>query len=493
MAPPAAATIADIARNHARQSPDRVALDDGSRRITFAQLDALADRIAEGLIAQGVQPGDVAGLAQPHGIEATLAALAIARAGAILCPLNPRYRVAELAPLLGQARPRVVVAASEMREVVQRAAGQGGVALRTLVMDSEVPEWAGRAPPSRPPPGRGRRSPAGDDPFTLLFTSGTTGKPKGAVATHGARMAWIRSALDVYGIGPDDRFLGAMPQAHSAGLTFTLIHLHAGATVRVLERFDADRVLQVAREEGITSMLAVPTMLRRLLDAMPADAPPLDALRRLVSCGSPLPTDTREQVLRRLTPHLYDYYGCTESSSIAVLRPHEQRSKAGSVGRPFPGVRVRIVDGEVWCDNPSTMRGYWNDEAATAAAFDGPWYRTGDLGHIDADGYLFIAGRAGDVIISGGINIHPAEIEQVLQLHPAVAEAAVAGVPDATWGKAVKAYVVLRPGASLSLAEAQRHCAEHLADFKKPRALSIVDSLPRNAAGKVVRGELERR
>lgn len=495
-------TVADIARSHARRSPDRIALDDGNRRLTYAQLDAMADALAQGLVAAGVRQGDVVGWSLPAGLASAVSVLAIARSGAILCPLNPRYRPGELAPLLLQARPRVVLAGEGTRDVLGLAGAQAGVGFRLLALDDpgdlddlvHAPAWA-RAQAPLP------RVDAGND-FTLLFTSGTTGRPKGAVATHGSRMAWIRSAPDVYGIGADDRFLSAMPQSHSAGLTFTLIHLHAGATVRLLDRFDPQRVLRAAREEGITSLLAVPTMLRRLLDALPPGAPPLTGLRRLVTCGSPLPADTREQALERLSPQLYDYFGCTESSSVSVLRPHEQRTRAGSVGKPYPGVRVQVVDadgnscrpgevGQVRCDNPSTMRGYWNDPQATAAAFDGPWYRTGDLGHLDADGYLFIAGRAGDMVISGGINIHPAEVEQVLQQHPAIAEAAVAGVPDPVWGRALKAYVVLREGAALSLDDIQRHCARHLADFKKPRSVRFLAALPRNAAGKVVRSELE--
>jgi acyl-CoA synthetase (AMP-forming)/AMP-acid ligase II len=474
----------------------RVALDDGTRQLSFAQLDARADALAHWLLAQGVVRGDVVGLAEPRGIEATVAALAVARAAAILCPLNSRYKPAELAPLLQQARPRLVLAAPGRVETLAQACGLAQVDVRVVPFELETHAGEASVAPHALP------DVAEDDAFTLLFTSGTTGQPKGAVATHRARMAWIRSALDVYGVGADDRFLSAMPQAHSAGLTFTLIHLCAGASVRVLDGFDPARALQVLREEGITSLLAVPTMLRRLVDALPAHEPPFASLRRVLSCGSPLPAGTREDVLERLSPLLHDYYGCTESSSIAVLRPHEQRLRPGSVGRPFPGVRVRVVDpqgnacapgvtGEIQCDNPHTMRGYWNDPAATAQAFDGPWYRTGDLGHLDADGYLHVQGRTGDVIISGGINIHPAEVEQVLQAHPAVAEVAVAGVPDPLWGRAVKAYVVPRAGLSVTLEELQAHCMRHLADFKKPRSLAILDALPRNAAGKVVRGKLE--
>jgi acyl-CoA synthetase (AMP-forming)/AMP-acid ligase II len=342
-----------------------------------------------------------------------------------------------------------------------------------------------------------------DDFFSLMFTSGTTGEPKGALATHRARMLWVLNATIQYGLDEQDLYLGTMPQVHSAGLTFTLMHLYAGATVRILPQFDAGEFIAIVEHERITSALTVPTMLTMIVEALdhaPA-RPALASLKRLVTCGSPLPLATKRRVIEAITPELYDYYGSTESNSMTVLRPSDQLRKPASVGQAFRNVEVMIADvdgeacapdvvGEVWCSNPSVFSAYRDRPDDTERAFTGRWYHTGDLGFLDADGFLHLVGRKSDVVISGGVNIYPAEIEQVLMLHPSILDAAVVGVPDAKWGQSVKAYVVVRAGAALDLATVQRHCAAHLADYKKPRSIEFRPALPKNAGGKTIKSAL---
>ena len=316
-------------------------------------------------------------------------------------------------------------------------------------------------------------------------------------------MAWIHKAIDVYGLGPEDTYLGVMPQVHSAGLTFTLMHLCVGGRVRIQRDFDPAEYLSLVAGERVTSSLVVPTVLVMVLDELERGSvpPKLDSLSRLVTCGSPLQPAIKEKVLERVTPRLFDYYGSTESNSMTVLEPADQRRKPASVGRPFAGVEIRIVGengaalpagevGEILCLNPSVMREYLDDPEATKAAFTDGWFHTGDLGYLDEDGYLHLVGRLKEIVISGGVNIHPAEIERVLMSHPAVLDCAVVGLPDAKWGQIVVACVVPRRGERPDLAELQSHCARELADYKKPRRLEVVATIPRNASGKTVRAEL---
>jgi acyl-CoA synthetase (AMP-forming)/AMP-acid ligase II len=294
-----------------------------------------------------------------------------------------------------------------------------------------------------------------------------------------------------------------MPQVHSAGLTFTLMHLYAGATVRILPRFDAAQFLAVVERERVTTALTVPTMLAMIVEALDQapGRPALGSLKRLVTCGSPLPLATKRRVIESITPALYDYYGSTESNSMTVLRPCDQLRKPESVGQAFRNVELMIaasdgspcaagVIGEVRCANPSIFSAYRDRPDDTAGAFAGRWYRTGDLGYLDAEGFLHLVGRKSDVVISGGVNIYPAEIEQVLMLHPAVLDAAVVGVPDAKWGQSLKAYLVLRDHGRLDLAEVQRHCTAHLAGYKKPRSIEFRTALPKNAGGKTIKSAL---
>jgi acyl-CoA synthetase (AMP-forming)/AMP-acid ligase II len=336
-----------------------------------------------------------------------------------------------------------------------------------------------------------------------MFTSGTTGEPKGAMATHRARMLWVLNATIQYGLNEADVYLGTMPQVHSAGLTFTLMHLYAGAAVRIMPHFDAARFLGIVERERITSALTVPTMLTMIVEAIDAARAPrsLASLARLVTCGSPLPIATKRRVIEKITPQLYDYYGSTESNSMTVLRPSDQLRKPGSVGQAFRNVELMIADangnactangvGEVWCANPSIFTQYRDRPEDTARAFAGRWYRTGDLGYLDDDGFLHLVGRNSEVLKSGGINVYPAEIERVLMLHPSILDAAVVGVPDDKWGQAVKAFVVVRDGAPIDLVAVQKHCERYLADYKKPRNVEFVAALPKNAGGKTMKNAL---
>jgi acyl-CoA synthetase (AMP-forming)/AMP-acid ligase II len=494
-------TVGRVTRHFARLEPGKLALYDGARSLTYAELDSQADRLATALLRLGVQRGDVVSAYLPNCIDYVVVVLAVARSGAVFNPINPRYKAFEVGAILGQARPRAIFTTDAQSPMVRETAdalGQQGAVL--VAVDGSPDDALSLASLLRGPAGE-LPAVAESDFFSLMFTSGTTGEPKGALATHRGRMLWVLNATIQYGLDERDLYLGMMPQVHSAGLTFTLMHLYAGATVRILPRFDAAEFVAVVSRERVTSSLTVPTMLTLIVEELDRAPVALPSLKRLVTCGSPLPVSTKKRVLEKVSDQLYDYYGSTESNSMTVLRPADQLRKPESVGQAFRNVELMIADeqgkpcpprvvGEVWCINPAVMSAYRDRPEETARAFTGRWYHTGDLGYLDEEGFLHLVSRLSDVIISGGVNIYPAEIEQVLMLHPSILDAAVVGEPDEKWGQSVKAYVVAREGERLDLAEVQRHCMAHLADYKKPRSAVFLPSLPKNAGGKTVKSSL---
>lgn len=496
-------TVGWIGRHVARINGDKVALDDGTARLTYAELDRKVNALTTELLDLGVRKGDVVSAYLPNCIEYVVTVLAAARAGSIFSPLNPRFKSGELAPILKQAKPKLVVVEGDRLPVLTEALKAADHKSRILCCDAEAPantldrnEQIAREP-SEPGPVDGT------DFFSLMFTSGTTGVPKGALATHRARMLWVLNACILYSLGDDDAYVGTMPLVHSAGLTFTLMHLYAGGTVYILRDFSPAAYLNLIESRRITSSLVVPTMLVIILEELRQRErkPDLSSLRRLVTCGSPLQESTKEQVLRQITTQLYDYYGSTESNSMTVLKPADQRCKSQSVGQPFTNVEIKIVDkngqtvstgerGEIWCRNPSLMTCYLDNDEATSAAMTDGWFHTADLGYLDEEGFLYLVGRKGDMIISGGVNIYPAEVENVLMSHPDVLDCAVVGMPHPKWGQCGVAYVVLREGRKIDLETLQAYCVKSLADYKKPRVLKIVSSIPKNAGGKTIKSKI---
>ncbi|MGH8601082.1 MAG: class I adenylate-forming enzyme family protein, partial [Burkholderiales bacterium] len=380
-----------------------------TRRISYGQLDADVESIASGLVAAGVKKGDVVAAYLPNCIDYVEIVLAVARAGAVFSPINPRFKSYEITMLLKSGRPRAVFTTGDKAAMVADAAAQAGLDQMQIVTTGPHADTSARTCPlDRFMDAHRRPLPAvdEDDCFSLMFTSGTTGTPKGAFGTHRARMLWVLNAAIQYGLNEDDVYLGTMPQVHSAGLTLTLIHLYVGATVRIMEHFDPVAFLDTVEREQITSTLSVPTMLAMILEAFDQNGRhhDLSSLSRVLTCGSPLPLATKKRVIESICDQLYDYYGSTESNSMSVLKPRDQLRKPDSVGQPFTNVEIMIAAadgkpqppgeiGEIWCANPSVMKGYLDKPDETAAAFTGRWFHTGDLGYLDEEHYLHIAGR----------------------------------------------------------------------------------------------------
>jgi len=461
---------------HWRAAPERAALaDERGVRLSWGQLEAESARAAGRLHAAGLRAGDSVLASAASSLALAVAHVACLRLGLVVLPANPAYRAAELAQLLADAQPRAALV-----DDASLSAQLGALDPALLVCspalalsDGPVPALDGALPEAA---------------ALLAYTSGTTGRPKGALLSHGNLHATAEAVRIAWRWTPDDRLVHALPLFHMHGLGVALHGtLQAGASALLLPRFDPDAVLDAVEREGATLFFGVPTMLHRLADH--PRAPALARLRLLVSGSAALAADLHARIAARTGQVCLERYGMTETGML-VSNPVDGARVPGTVGFPLPGVELRLAaGGEIEVRGPNVFGGYRERPDANAEAFtrDG-WFRTGDLGELDGDGRLRIVGRAKELVISGGYNVHPREVEEALLAHPAVREAAVVGTPSPEWGEVVTAYLVSER--ELGLAELRAHLAERLAAFKHPRIVHRVDALPRNALGKVQRHRL---
>jgi fatty-acyl-CoA synthase len=459
-------TIDRIIRDRARVTPHRIAIVEGEREWTYAELDARSDELAAGLV-HGERVSTLTGNTGEH----VALMFACAKAGAILHPVSWRLAPAEIAYQLDDAEPAVFLVEDEHREL-----GDAALAL---------------ARPLTPVGARSAQRGVSDrDPLFLIYTSGTTGKPKGALLTH-ANCFWTNLSFDLAtGIRPDDIVLQVLPQFHCGGWNVqSILAWWKGARV-ILERgFDARRALELIETHRITTMMGVPAnYLFMAQEPGFADAD-LSSLRLAVVGGAPMPEALLDTWAARGVD-IVQGYGLTEAApNVLCLPPEDARRKAGWAGKPYPYVECELSEeGELLVRGPNVFPGYWRNEAATADVFRDGWLLTGDVAERDDEGNYRIRGRVKDMVVSGGENVYPAEIEAVLHEHPAVADAAVVGVPDERWGEVCAAFVVLSEPVSDD--ELREHCVRHLARFKVPKSFQVVDELPRNSMGKIVKSEL---
>jgi fatty-acyl-CoA synthase len=474
-------TLTALLARQAAVRPQAIALRFGTEAISYEALQARVGAAAARLREWGVGPGDrVAWLGGSHPAQLVLL-FALARRGALLVPLNFRLAAPEWAAQLAQCTPARLVHDAAWAEPA-RALGAGcGV---------EVHDAQDLATgPADVPPDEGRAG----SPALLVFTSGTTGGPKAAVHTQANLLANMRIAARTQGMTPQDRVLTVLPLFHVGGLCIqTLPALFAGAQVLLHPRFDAGEALRAVREARPTLTLQVPATMKALVEHADWAATDLSCLRAVWAGSSVLPASLVDAFHARGVP-VCNVYGATETGPFSIALPPERAfDHAGSCGWPAQEVEVRLADlrggeGEVWVRAPNVARHYWPD----LPACDGEgWFHTGDLARVAPDGSFTIVGRAKELIISGGENIHPAEVESALAQHPAVAECAAFGLPDAQWGEIVAVAVVLREGAAFDEAQLREHLAARIARFKLPRRWLRVDALPKTALGKVQRGAL---
>jgi fatty-acyl-CoA synthase len=461
--------IDEFLTERARLAPKRVAVEAGGREWTYAELDARSDEIAATLEA-GARVSTLTGNTPEH----VAIFFACAKAGAILHPISWRLAPAEIAFQLDDAEPAVFLVEDEYRALAEAA----------LELATVRPALA--LPLRAPNP----RAPKPDDPLLLIYTSGTTGKPKGALLTH-ANCFWTNLSFDLAtGLTADDVVLQVLPQFHCGGWNVQpLLAWWKGARV-VLERgFDAARALELIETRRVTTMMGVPANYLFMAQEPRFAETDLSSLRLAVVGGAPMPVPLLDTWGRRGVD-IVQGYGLTEAApNVLCLPPEDARRKAGSAGRPYPYVDCRLSgDGELLVRGPNVFPGYWRNPEATSAAFVDGWLATGDLAERDDEGDYWIRGRVKELVVSGGENVYPAEIEAVLHEHPDVVEAAVIGVPDERWGEVCAAFVVLR--APIGDDELAEHCRARLARFKVPKSFHVVDELPRNSLGKVVKSEL---
>jgi len=455
---------------------------DGLRMWSFGEVDARANRMAHALSARGVTAGSRVGVHLANRLEFIDLFLGCLRLGAIFVPINILYREREITHILSDAGLETIVAT---------AATAGFFPAGSPVVDVEdLARAADSAPADRP-----RCRLDGDAPAAIVYTSGTTGRSKGAVLTHNNFLANAVNIVSCWRITSEDRYLAVLPLFHVHGLgNGVCAWLVAGCRMRLVERFDHQRAEALFDDFRPTLFFGVPTIYVRLLELPAPSAARIGAGARLFVSGSaPLPANILDAFQERFGHTILERYGMSETLML-ISNPYEGERRAGTVGMPMPGVSVRLVDangldvedgavGQVLIRGSNVFHEYWRNPDATAAAFDGGWFRTGDLASQSSDGYYTLCGRASDLIISGGFNIYPREIEEFLIELPAIVEAAVVGVPDPRRGEIPVAYVVVRDGFDEETVRAA--CAQALASFKVPRAFVQVDALPRNALGKV--------
>ena len=446
---------------------DAPALLAADTTLTWRELVQRAGGVARRLVEQGLKPGDRVALLLPNGWRFAVALLGGLMAGATVSPLNPVLAAAERARILADLRPRMVLDA----------------------IGEETADW------SRPLEPRA--------PALILYTSGSTGRPKGAVLSHAALDAALVSwAGPVMGLTGTDCVLAALPLSHSFGINGALLApILGGARVAMVEPFTPAGALAAIAQHGVTVFPGVATMFRRLLDTPALSPADLKSLRIAVSGAAPCPWDLAQEWRARTGVRILRGYGMTELFRPISFRADDPLDVPDAIGRPVPGVELRIVDdagrprpagetGELWIRSPAVMEGYLEAQEETRAVLADGWFRTGDLATVSAEGFVTIAGRQKELILRGGYSVVPAEVEAVLLAHPAVAEAAVVGVPHPDLGEEVAAFVTLHADTTVDPAALIAHCRESLAGYKYPRRVTVVPELPKSATGKILKGQL---
>ena len=479
--------------------PDNVAVRLGDDVVTYRDLGESSARVAGLLGGRGVRPGQPVAVMLPNVAEFAAVYYGVLRAGGIVVPMNPLLKARDVAYYLGDSGAPVIFAWHTTADEVAAGAAQAG-AEAVMVEPGAFGDLLAGASPAWQVVDR-----AADDTAVLLYTSGTTGQPKGAELTHGNLTDNVEvTRSELLQLGPADVIFGGLPLFHSFGQTCTLnAAISVGASLSLLPRFDPKQALALLAQHRATVFAGVPTMYSALLAVPDRDDYDLSALRVCVSGGAAMPVEILRQFEKTFGCTVLEGYGLSETSPVASFNHPGRERKAGSIGTPIRGVQMRVVDGnraevpqgevgEIAIRGHNIMKGYWNKPEATADAIsaDG-WFHTGDLGRVDEDGYYFIVDRKKDLIIRGGYNVYPREIEEVLFEHPDVAEAAVIGVPHPQLGEEVAAAVALKPGATITTDELRSHVKSQVAAYKYPRHVWFVESLPKGPTGKILKREIE--
>jgi long-chain acyl-CoA synthetase len=500
--------LAVILRESADATPGKPVAVYAGGQMTYAELDQLSGRLAAGLAAAGLQPGDAVALQLPNIPQFLVAYFGILKVGGVVVPLNVLLKAPEVAFHLGDSGARMLITWEGVLGEAARGAESAGLKEIYAVGHAEGTDAALPFERLLDVPAGGhqmaRREPS--DTAVIIYTSGTTGRPKGAELTH--LQLYMNADIPgrLFDIQPDDVVITVLPLFHVFGLSSIMnICVRFGATMSLIPRFDPATVLTAIQRDRATIFEGVPTMFIGLLGHPELDSYDVSSLRVAVSGGASIPAPVLDAFENRFGVVILEGYGLSETASTTTFNRSISERRAYSVGKPIWGTETQVWDdegralppgkdnvGEVVTRGLHVMKGYLNNPEATASAFTGEWLHTGDLGYVDEDGFLFIAGRKKELIIRGGYNVYPSEIEDVLHANPAIEEAAVIGIPDERLGEEVMAVVTLRPGTSITEPGVIAYCKERLAAYKYPRRVEFRDELPKNALGKVLKDELVR-
>jgi long-chain acyl-CoA synthetase len=501
--------LASFLAAHARATPDKAAVICGEERLTFGELDRTTDRLANALRSKGVGIGDRVAIQLQNTVEFVRAFMAITKAGGIAVPVNTRLAPGEIAYILADSAPKAVFISDETREVFEKAATNARDVLRIAAGGAKAGEFSIAGLIESGSPGT-PAVPSEFDDNMIVYTSGTTGKPKGAIITQSNSIIpnGYLNAIQ-YGISDRDRLLVTTPLAHRTGcarMANTILH---GSTLVVMPKFDPAGAAKLVEKERITVIGIVPTVGRMLLPEIEANPANFATLEVILATGEAFPMEIKQRIHKALPRvRLYSFFAMTEVGGLTLLNPEEQFTHPNSLGRLNPGAEVRLVGadgkdvapgevGEMWVRTGEpgrylTMRCYFNKPKETAEAIRDGWVATGDMARMEPDGHLYIMDRKKDMVLSGGYNIYSKEVELVLQQHPSVQDAAVIGVPDAVYGEAVAAFIELKPGTIATAEEIVGHCRDLIAGYKKPKHVRFLAPLPRNSTGKVQKFELRK-
>ena len=488
-------------RMHARWRPEHVALWDGDASLTYRELEERVERLSRGLVRRGVSGGDRVAMLLPISCEAVEVVLAVARIGAITVPINTRLTQSEVAFQLRDSGSRLLVCDPEsLGQLFEGLLGETLPGLDLLCLPDQYEDLLLEG---RDLPPAALRPVTEHTPHLIMYTAGTTGSPKGVILSHGNTFWQVINAVNL-GLTPGVVGLNILPLFHVGGLNGSVMPvLFIGGTVVLQRQFDPAETLHLIERHRVQGMVAVPTVFQMMAAVPEFQSTDLSSVVAFTSGGAPLPRHLLK-TYRARGVLFRQGYGLTEAApGVTGMVPEDAVRKAGTVGRACHHCEVRIVDdsgaecppgreGELIVRGPNVMLGYWGRPDATAETLRGGWLYTGDLASMDEDGFVTIAGRRGEMIISGGENIYPAEIEQALAEHPAVAESAVLGAADPKWGQRPVAFVACWPGTEATDEELLGFLSEHLARFKLPREIRLLPILPKNAAGKVIRPQLKK-
>ena len=494
-------SIPELLKQRVDAAPDKPFLfsEADKRQFTYKEFEAAVGRTARMLEATGVGKGDVVSLLMPNSVEYVIAYFACWQIGALAGPINSLLKSQEMAYVISNSEAKALLVNSEFLPLVETIRDELTSLQSVILFDNEAEATSAHS--DGPAPAADIDC---DHESIIIYTSGTTGKPKGCLLTHGNLIANARQISQWLGFTENDRLLTLMPLFHMNAVSVTTMSaLYAGGSSVVSQKFSASRFWQVVSEYQITSFGSVATMLSMLLSTYPDGVPAelkTDQLR-FAMCGSaPVPAEVLRRFEERFNCLVIEGYGLSESTCRSTFNPPDQRRRPGSCGVPI-GNEMSVVDeedrevpagelGEIVLRGENILKGYYKNDTANATAFRNGWFHTGDIGYRDADGFYFIVDRKSDMIIRGGENIYPREIDEVLYQHPAIAAAAAVGVPDALYGEEVAAVVVLKAGMNPSTQDVIDYCKARLADYKCPKTVHFVDDIPKGPTGKLLKREL---